>query len=66
MRNDLLEKAIQESGYKKTYLSECLGLSTRAFTYKLSGEVDWWRNEVEILSNLLGLSKEEKEKIFFD
>ena len=66
MKRDLLEEAIQASGFKKSYLAEQLNISNRTFSYKLNGTYDWKLSEVRTLSNILNLSNKSSIEIFFD
>lgn len=62
---ELLREAIDRSGYKKTYIAKRIGLTYQGFLNKERGESEFRQSEIEGLGELLGLSMEEKERIFF-
>ena len=62
----LLEKKIQESGKKKTYLAEKIGLSYAGFRNCVINKAEFKVSQVDILCDELGItSLKEKETIFF-
>lgn len=63
--SELLQKAIERSGYKKTYLANRIGLTYQGYLNKERGESEFRQSEIEGLSRLLNLTVEEKEAIFF-
>lgn len=61
-----LEKAITDSGKKKTYLASQMGCSIQSFRLKCQNKYDFTLSQVDILCKELGITKlSEKEKIFF-
>ena len=61
----LLDEKIQQSGFKIGFLHEKLGLSRNGFDKKRKGKTPFRVAEIYVLSDLLKLSDEEKEEIFF-
>ena len=62
----LLEEAIVNSGKKKSYLAEKLGITVQNFRLKCTNISDFRIKEVNILCSELGITDLEiKEKIFF-
>lgn len=61
----LLDKRIEESGLKVSFLIEKLGLSPNGFYKKKNGDTPFRTAEVYVLCDLLNISNEEKGKIFF-
>jgi DNA-binding Xre family transcriptional regulator len=62
----LLEDIISESGKKKTYLANQIGISVQNLRMKISNKSDFKSNEVAILCQELGITRlTDKEKIFF-
>lgn len=61
----LLTKAIEKSGLKKFYIAQALGLSAYGLHNKLNGKTEFKASEIKSLSELLGMSVEMKERIFF-
>lgn len=62
---ELLEKAIERSGLRVSFICEQLGISRQAFDRKRKGYFSFRQSEVYVLCSLLNLSNEEKIKIFF-
>lgn len=62
----LLEKRIEESGYRKGHIAKVLGLSTYGLTLKIRNENEFKASEIDALCELLGIeSWEDKDAIFF-
>lgn len=60
-----LKEIIKNKGFTLGYVSKCLNLSRMGFSNKLNGKTEFYANEIIVLSELLNLSVEEREKIFF-
>lgn len=63
----LLEKAIEASGLKKSYIAKAIGLkSAYGLAKKIRNESEFKATEINALCELLRIeSLEEKERIFF-
>ena len=61
----LLEKYIEESGYKKGFIAQQLGISAYAFTLKINNKSEFKASEITILCKLLKISAKDREAIFF-
>lgn len=62
----LLKDAIKQSGYKKKYIAQELGLkSYQGFKNKLDGRTEFLTSEVKKLSVLLKLDTKQMGQIFF-
>ena len=61
----LLERYIEKSGYKKSFIAEQLGLTTYGFTLKVNNKSEFKASEMTILCKLLKISAKDKEAIFF-
>lgn len=62
----LLEDAISDSGKKKSYLADKIGISVQNLRLKMNNKSIFKSNEVAILCEELGITKlTDKEKIFF-
>lgn len=48
----ILEAKIAENGFIKKDIAKELGITQRSFASKLSGNVDFWWNEVEMICKL--------------
>ena len=62
---ELLRAAIERSGYKKTYIAQRIGLTYQGYLNKERGESELRQSEIEGICDLLRLTAEEKEAIFF-
>lgn len=63
---ELLEKAIKESGLKKGFLAEKIGLSAAGFCNCLNNRAEFRASQINALCDLLGIvDLAEKEAIFF-
>lgn len=62
---ELLEGKLACSGMKLGYIAERLGLSPAGFRLKVRGVQEFKQSEIVAICDLLGLSVEEKEAIFF-
>lgn len=62
----LLNDKIIESGLKKNFIAEKLGLSYYGFKLKIDNENEFKASEISILCDLLNIkTSSEKESIFF-
>ena len=67
VNTQMLEDLIKESGKKKSYLADKLGLSIQSFRLKCSNKAVFNTNEVAVLCSELGITRlTDKEKIFFN
>lgn len=62
----ILNEFIDNSGKKRGFLANKLGLSRQGFQKKVAGINDFKSNEISILCSELGITKlSDKERIFF-
>ena len=61
----LLEDAIAKSGIKKKKIAELLGLSTYGLSKKIRNETEFLATEIVLICEILHLSPEMRELIFF-
>ena len=62
----LLEKAIQDSGLKKAYLAEKIGLTPAGFRNCVTNRAEFKASQINALCEMLGIvDLERKEAIFF-
>ena len=62
----LLNYKIKQSGLKLGSIAETLGLSRTGLYNKINGSSEFFGSEIASLSELLNLSTEEREDIFFN
>ena len=58
-------RAVYKSGLKKRYISRQLGLAYDTFLKKSNGVVEWKISEALKVSKVLGITKAERDSIFF-
>ena len=62
----LLNKKIDDSGYKRIYIAKAIGLkSAYGLAKKIRNESEFKASEINALCELLKIDSEEKEAIFF-
>ena len=61
----MLEKYIERSGYKKSFIAKQLGLTAYGFMLKVNNENEFKASEMAILCELLKIDLKDKEAIFF-
>ena len=62
---ELLQKKIDQSGLKLTYVAERLGISYQGLKKKLDGDTEFKASEIAILKDVLNLSDADVQDIFF-
>ena len=60
-----LNRKIKDSGIKKNWISEKCGMSYNSFLNKLNNKTDFTAPEISTLKDVLGLSPQEVNDIFF-
>lgn len=61
----LLEKYIEESGYKKNFIIKALGISRYGFALKCNNKAEFKASEIETLCNILNIGTKDRMAIFF-
>lgn len=63
---DMLRSEIEQSGLKKKYIAEQLGLSAYGFALKADGKREFTASEIKVLCEVLGITQLTKiNNIFF-
>lgn len=66
VNTELLNKRIDESGLKRTYIAQSLNMTRQALSSKVNNRTEFQSSEVKNLCELLGITRlTEKEAIFF-
>ena len=60
-----LNRAMQDSGLKKSAVAGRLRITTQTLTRKLNGESEFNVSEAQELSDMLGFSASQRQRIFF-
>ena len=59
-----LSDAVKQSGLKKVFIAEKLGLSYQGYLNKENGKNDFNQREIAMLKDLLGFTNKEVSEIF--
>ena len=62
---EMLRETIKAKGLKYNYIAEQLGITPYALQKKIDNENDFWAREIYVLTSVLGLSRKERDDIFF-
>ena len=62
---DLLERYIESSGYKKSFIAKKLGITSYGFLLKVNNKSEFKATEIEILCTLLNIDVADRMAIFF-
>ena len=62
---ELLDKAIERSGRRVSYICDQLGITRQAFSLKRRGKIAFRKSEVFVMEILLNLDEAESAKIFY-
>ena len=59
-----LQKIVEESGLKKTFIAANLGITRQGYAKKEKGKSDFTASEIRAMKGLLGLSNKDVADIF--
>lgn len=62
---ELLRAKIDQSGYKLRFVAKQIGITYQGLLNKINNRSEFRASEIQTLYNLLGLTEEEREAIFF-
>lgn len=62
---DRLQRKIEKSGLKLSYIANQMGISRNGLYKKIRNQTPFDQYEIDSLCNILNISLEEKENIFF-
>ena len=65
MDYELLNRVIDESGLKRTYIAANLGISLKVFHDRTAGVTQWKSGEISDFCRLMKLKKKQRDAIFF-
>ena len=63
--SEALNKVIEKSGLKLTFIARALKLSREGFYKKLNNQTEFKASEIVKMQEILNLSNEQRDKIFF-
>lgn len=61
----LLREKIKNSGFKLSALADSLGITRYGLLKKIKNETEFKASEISKIKEVLGLTNEERDKIFF-
>ena len=59
-----IKKVIKEKGYRHDFIAKKMNISKLSLSYKLNCKIDFWTEEIKMLSDILDLTPQEKMEIF--
>lgn len=62
---EMLKQKVEDSGYKLKFIAEKCGLTYPGLLPKLNGEREFNQTEIAVLRDLLNMTADEADKIFF-
>ena len=65
IQRDRFEEAVARSGLKLRFIAGKVGISYQTFMNKRNGLTDFTISEAQTLSDVLGMTAEDRESIFF-
>lgn len=65
MNVEMLTEKIESSGRSKSEIAEALGITRQGLYNKLSGDNEFKSSEIRRLSEILCLTPDERDRIFF-
>lgn len=63
---ELLKEAIENSGMSITFISDKMGISREGFYKKMNNLTEFKASEIMAFTEILGMSKEKRDCIFFE
>ena len=66
MNGNLLKAVIVKDGDTQSTLAEAMGIQTSALCQRISGKIDFRRNEIKFIKERYKLTSEEVDQIFFE
>ena len=64
-QRDKMEEAIKASGLRKRYIAEKINMGYDTMLAKISGRQEWKISEVQRIGDLIGISSDQRNAIFF-
>ena len=61
----MLENLIRESGIKKGFISEQMGITRASFANKINNRSEFTGSQIKAITDILKLTQEQRESIFF-
>ena len=62
---NLLYYFVKRAGFKNKDIAEAIGITPSGYTLKISNKSDFRQSEIKTICGLLGLTVEERDRVFF-
>ena len=62
---NLLYYFVKRAGFKNKDIAESIGITPAGYTMKISNKSDFRQREIKTICDLLGLTAEERDRVFF-
>ena len=62
---NLLYYFVKRSGFKNKDIAKAIGVTPSGYTLKISNKSDFRQSEIKTISDLLSLTIEERDRVFF-
>ena len=62
---NLLYYFVKRAGFKNKDIAEAIGITPSGYTLKISNKSDFRQSEIKTICDLLGLTAEERDRVFF-
>ena len=62
---NLLYYFVKRAGFKNKDVAKAIGVTPSGYTLKISNKSDFRQSEIKTISDLIGLTAEERDRVFF-
>ena len=62
---NLLYYFVKRAGFKNKDIAEAIGITSAGYSLKISNKSDFRQSEIKTISDLIGLTAEERDRVFF-
>ena len=62
---NLLYYFVKRAGFKNKDIAEAIGITPSGYTLKIANKSDFRQSEIKTISDLLSLTAEERDRVFF-
>ena len=62
---NLLYYFVKRAGFKNKDIAEAIGITPSGYTLKISNKSDFRQSEIKTICDLIGLTADERDRVFF-
>ena len=62
---NLLYYFVKRAGFKNKDIAKAIGITSSGYTLKISNKSDFRQSEIKTICDLIGLTAEERDRVFF-